>query len=136
MAGSKEVLKDLKHQLLKSSQVTIGDGSQLKVLGHGKVVISPDVSIEKVLLVESLGYNLLFVLQLCECNYTVIFKSHQVLILHTVSLKIAFVGFVENGMYIVDFSKETTHIATCLMAKSDVGWLWHRRLGHVGMRNL
>src|SRR3954470_11889763 len=22
------------------------------------------------------------------------------------------------------------------MAKADVGWLWHRRLAHVGMRNL
>ena len=25
---------------------------------------------------------------------------------------------------------------TCLMAKSSMGWLWHRRLAHVGMRNL
>jgi transposase InsO family protein len=25
---------------------------------------------------------------------------------------------------------------TCLVAKSDKGWLWHRRLAHVGMRNL
>jgi hypothetical protein len=23
-----------------------------------------------------------------------------------------------------------------LVAKSDLGWLWHRRLAHVGMRNL
>ena len=136
MTGSKEVLHDLKQQLIRFSQVTIGDGSQLKVLGHGKVVISPDVSIEKVLLVESLGYNLISVLQLCQCNYEVVFKLHHVLILHAVSLKVAFVGFVENNMYVVDFSKETTQIATCLMAKSDVGWLWHRRLGHVGMRNL
>ena len=100
------------------------------------MVISLDVSIEKILLVESLGYNLLSVLQLCQCNYEVVFKLHHVLILHAISLKVAFVGFVENNMYIVDFSKETTQIATCLMAKSDVGWLWHRRLGHVGMRNL
>ena len=130
------MLHDLKQQLIRFSQVTIGDGSQLKVSGHGKVVISPDVSIAKFLLVESLGYNLLSVLQLCQCNYEVVFKLHHVLILDTISLKIAFVGFVDNNMYVVDFSKETTHIATCLMAKSDVGWLWHRRLGHVGMRNL
>ena len=45
MTGSKEMLDDLMYQLLKISQVTIGDGSQLKVLGHGKVVISLDVSI-------------------------------------------------------------------------------------------
>ncbi len=25
---------------------------------------------------------------------------------------------------------------TCLIAKSSMGWLWHRRLAHVGMRNL
>jgi hypothetical protein len=24
----------------------------------------------------------------------------------------------------------------CLVAKSDLGWLWHHRLAHVGMRNL
>jgi transposase InsO family protein len=36
----------------------------------------------------------------------------------------------------VDFSKESTHSSTCLMAKANVGWLWHRRLAHVGMRNL
>ena len=66
------MLHDLKQQLILFSQVTIGDGSQLNVLGHGKVVISPNVSIEKVLLVESLGYNLLSVLQLCQCNYEVV----------------------------------------------------------------
>ena len=65
-----------------------------------------------------------------------VFGRFHVFILHTISLKVAFVGFVENRMYVVDFSKETTHIATSLMAKSDVEWLWHRRLGHVGMRNL
>jgi hypothetical protein len=124
------------YQLAKYSHVTIGDNCQLKVLGHGKVVISLDLSIEKVLLVESLSYNLLSSRQLCKCSYTVVFGLFHVAVLHTISLKVAFVGFVENDLYVVDFSKETTQVATCLMAKSDVGWLWHRHLGHVGMRNL
>ena len=75
-------------------------------------------------------------MQLCEAGYTVIFNKYHVTILFTKSLKVAFVGFVENDLYMVDFSKETIQIATCLMAKSDKGWLWHRRLGHIGMRNL
>jgi hypothetical protein len=25
---------------------------------------------------------------------------------------------------------------TCLIAKTNMGWLWHRRLAHVGMNNL
>src|SRR5664279_383909 len=136
MIGSKDMVNDLMYQLTKVSHIIIGDNTQLKVLGHGKVVISPDLSIEKVLLVESLPYNLLFVSQLCKCNYTVVFGKFHVSVLHTISLKVAFVGFVENNLYVVDFSKETTQVATCLMDKSDMGWVWHRRLAHVGMRNL
>jgi hypothetical protein len=26
-------------------------------------------------------------------------------------------------------------LSTCLLAKSSMGWLWHRRLGHVGQLN-
>src|SRR3954467_5676032 len=33
-------------------------------------------------------------------------------------------------------SKESTYHATCLMDKADKGWIWHRHLAHVGMRNL
>jgi hypothetical protein len=51
-------------------------------------------------------------------------------------VQVAFVGHVENVLYVVDFSKKTTKAVTCLMAKVDVGWLWHRRLGHVNMRTL
>ena len=35
----------------------------------------------------------------------------------------------------MDFSKGPT-VQTCLLAKETEGWLWNRRLGHVGMRNL
>jgi hypothetical protein len=36
----------------------------------------------------------------------------------------------------VDFTKVKVDPKACLVAKSDLGWLWHRRLAHVGMRNL
>ena len=36
----------------------------------------------------------------------------------------------------MDFSTEKVEPKTCMVAKSDMGWLWHRRLAHVGMRNL
>ena len=42
---------------------------------------------------------------------------------------------VDSDLYIVDFTK-ISKPRTCLIAKSSKGWLWHRRLGHVGMRNL
>ena len=27
-------------------------------------------------------------------------------------------------------------MSTCLFTQSSLGWLWHRRLGHVGMKQL
>jgi hypothetical protein len=32
--------------------------------------------------------------------------------------------------------KENADLDACLMAKTNMGWLWHRRLAHVGMKNL
>jgi hypothetical protein len=43
---------------------------------------------------------------------------------------------LKGKLYLVDFSKENVEPKTCLMAKSDLGWLWHRQLAHVEMRNL
>jgi hypothetical protein len=31
---------------------------------------------------------------------------------------------------------EEVELNRCLIAKTNMGWLWHRRLAHVGMRNL
>jgi hypothetical protein len=52
------------------------------------------------------------------------------------NLKAAFVGYVKNGLYVVEFSGKTTSTVTCLNAKADVGWLWNCRLAHVNMRAL
>jgi hypothetical protein len=44
-----------------SDCITFDDNSQEKVLGFGKIAITTKNSISKVLFVESLDYNLLFV---------------------------------------------------------------------------
>ena len=55
----------------KDSQDTIifGDRNQGKVKGLGKIAITNEHSISNVFLVESLGYNLLSVSQLCHMGY-------------------------------------------------------------------
>ena len=45
-------------------------------------------------------------------------------------------GRLKNKLYLVDFNKSKAKLETCLVAKSSMGWLWHRQLTHVGMRNL
>ena len=49
---------------------------------------------------------------------------------------VAFKGVLKGKLYLVNFSQEKAQLDTCLVAKSSLGWLWHRRLAHVGMRNL
>jgi hypothetical protein len=43
---------------------------------------------------------------------------------------------MKSMLYLVYFNKSEAKLETCLVAKSSMGWLWHRWLAHVGMRNL
>ena len=135
MTGSRSLVTDLTPN---SSNVTVtyGDKNVSQVLGLGKVVVTPDVSLVNVMLVETLGYNLLSVSQLCLLGFSVFFDAHTVILLWSKSLKVAFVGHEEGGLHVVDFSRKTTTAAICLYSKADSGWLWHRRLAHVNMRTL
>jgi hypothetical protein len=130
------MVKELCTSSSHAGYVIYGDSSRSKVLGLGKVVVSHNVTMEDVMLVESLSYNLLSVAQLANMGFATFFDVGIVVLLWSKYLNVAHVGHIKNGLYVIDFSKETTKAATCLMAKVDVGWLWHRRLGHVNMRTL
>jgi hypothetical protein len=68
MTRSKNIFKELRPNI---SNVTIsyGDKSSSKVLGFGKVVITPDVPLVNVKLVETFSYNLLSVCQLATMGF-------------------------------------------------------------------
>jgi hypothetical protein len=88
------------------------------------VVVAPDISLVDVI-VETLCYNLLSVRALGKMGFAVFIDNEIVVLLWSKSLKIAFVGHIENNMYVVDFSGKITTSAMCLFGKADVGWLWH-----------
>ena len=90
---------------------------------------------DKVMLVESLGYNLMSVSMLCDLNMIVILGKYRCPMLMECDKSLVFEGFRRGDLYIVDFSTGPQP-AVCLLAKALEGWLWHRRLGHGGMRNL
>ena len=116
----------------KTSSITFGDNSKGKVLGYGKVAISKDLCLETVMLVESLGYNLLSIYHLADAGYDSYFSKYCVKVFRSDNLKLVLVGHVESNLYVVDLLKESSSLPTCLMAKHDEGWLWHRRLGQIG----
>jgi hypothetical protein len=106
-----------------------------KVKGLGKIAISNDHSISNVLLVESLNFNLLSVAQLCDLGFSCNFTVDDVLISVDGS-NLIFKGFRHKNLYLIHFSSNVAKLTTCLFSKALLGWLWHRRLGHVDMRQL
>jgi hypothetical protein len=122
----------------RDSQETIifGDGYQGKVKGLGKIAITTEHSFSNVFLVESLEYNLLSVSLLCHMGYNCLFTNIDVSVFRRSDGSLAFKGVLDDKLYLVDFSKENADLDACLIAKTNMGWLWHRRLAHVGMKNL
>ena len=73
--------------------ITYADKGKSKVLGLGKVAISKDRLMEKVMLVESLGYNLMSVSMLCDCDMIVIFGKYRCIMLMASDKTEVFEGF-------------------------------------------
>jgi transposase InsO family protein len=46
-----------------------------------------------------------------------------------------FKGVLREKLYLVDFIPDEVELDRCLITKINMGWLWHRRLAHIGMRN-
>jgi hypothetical protein len=98
----------------KSDCITFGDNSQGQVLGFDKIVITTEHSIFKVLLVESLDYNLLFVLQLCENVSNYLFTDKGVTFFRRSDGSFAFKCILRGKLYLVNFNPEEVCNTSCL----------------------
>jgi hypothetical protein len=107
----------------ESDCITFGDNSQGEVLGFGKIAITTEYSISKVLLVESLDYNLLSVSQLCEMGYNYLFTNKGVIAFRRSDASFAFKGVLRGKLYLTDFIPEEVELNRCLILKTNMGWL-------------
>jgi hypothetical protein len=136
MTWEKKMFTSYVKNKYSQDSIICGDENQGKVKGLGKIAISSEHSISNVFLVESLGYNLLSISQLCNMGYNCLFTNVDVSVFRRSDGSLAFKGVLDDKLYLVDFSKEEAGLGACLIAKTSMGWLWHRRLAHVGMKNL
>jgi hypothetical protein len=85
----------------KDSHNTIifGNGNQGKVKGLGKIAITSEHSISNVFLVESFGYNLFSVSQLCHMGYNCLFTNIDVTIFRKSDGSLAFKGVLDDKLY-------------------------------------
>jgi transposase InsO family protein len=68
--------------------------------------------------------------------YNYLFTDIGVTVFKRSDDSIAFKEVLDGKLYLVDFNDNQAELDTCLIAKTNMGWLWHRRLAHVGMKNL
>jgi transposase InsO family protein len=136
MTGEKRMFSSYDKNEDPQRAITFGDGNQGLVKGLGKIAISSDHSISNVFLVDSLDYNLLSVSQLCKMGYNYLFTDVGVTVFRRSDDSITFKGVLDGQLYLVDFNNNNVELDTCLIAETNMGWLWHCRLAHVGMKNL
>jgi hypothetical protein len=136
MIGEKRMFSSYEKNDDLQRAITFGGGNQGLVKGLGKIAISPDHSMSNVFLVDSLDYNLLSVSQLCKMGYNCLFIDVGVTVFRRKDDSIAFEGVLDGQLYLVDLNDNNVELDTCLIAKTNMCWLWHRRLAHVGTKNL
>jgi hypothetical protein len=136
MTGEKRMFSSYEKNEDPQRAITFGDGNQGLVKCLSKIAISPDHSISNVFLVDSLDYNLLSVSQLCKIGYNCLFNDTSVTVFRRSDDSVAFKGVLDGQLYLVDFNDNKAELDTYLIAKTNMGWLWHHRLAHVGKKNL
>jgi hypothetical protein len=136
MTGEKKMFTSCDMVDNPTEKIAFGRNSDGTVVGLSKIAISTNHSITDVYFVESLDYNLLSISQLCEMGYNCLFTDEGVTVFRRGDDSVAFKGELKGRLYLVDFSSKEAQLDTCLLAKSSLDWIWHRRLAHVGMNNL
>jgi hypothetical protein len=118
MTGKRRMFTSFEKNECESDCITFGNNSQDQVLDFGKIAITTEHSISKVLLVESLDYNLLFVSQLCERGYNYLFTDKGVTVFRRSDGSFAFKCILKGKLYLIDFIPKEVELDRCLIAKN------------------
>jgi hypothetical protein len=69
-------------------------------------------------------------------GYNCLFTDKGVTIFKRSDGSFVFKGVLRGKLYLMNFIPEEVELDRWLIAETNMGWLWHRRLAHVGIRNL
>src|SRR6266542_4006811 len=136
MIGNSRIFTTLEESDHDRDHITLGDNSKKEIIGLVKIAITNDLSIQNMLHVKDLCFNLLSIGQLCDLGYQCLFTANDVLVTNVHNNELIFKGFRYQNIYLVDFTSKEAKLTTCLFTKFSQGWLWHRRLAHIGINQL
>jgi hypothetical protein len=110
--------------------ITFGDNGRGRVPAEGEIKVSDKITLRRVALFPSLGYNLLSVSQLLDEGFEVLFRPGGSRILDSRGDLVCMV-VPEGQVFRADFS-QSLGVERCFLAGSSSElWKWHRKLGHL-----
>ncbi|KAI5315178.1 hypothetical protein L3X38_044354 [Prunus dulcis] len=128
------------HSSKPSSQthITNANGTTSQVMGEGSLSLTSSLSLDHVLVVPSLNYDLLSVPQIIDfLNCTVCFWPLYCLFQDLLTRTVIRCGTTRGTLYYLDLTEDSsTRLSQTHHVKGDESirmkkiWLWHRRLGH------
>ncbi|KAI5317378.1 hypothetical protein L3X38_037085 [Prunus dulcis] len=128
------------HSTKPSSQthITSANGTTSQVMGEGSLSLTSSLSLDHVLVVPSLDYDLLSVPQIIDyLNCTLCFWPLYCLFQDLLTRTVIGCGTRRGKLYYLDLTEDSsTRLSQTHHVKGDESirmkkiWLWHRRLGH------
>jgi hypothetical protein len=110
--------------------ITFGDNGRGCVLSAGEIKVSEKITIRRVALVQSLGYNLLSVSQLLDEGFEVLFRPGGSRV--SDSRGDLFCMVVPAGQVFRADLSQSSCLERCFLAGSSSELCkWHRKLGHL-----
>jgi hypothetical protein len=110
--------------------ITFEDNGRGRVLSEGEIKVSDKITLRRVALVQSLGYNLLSMSQLLDEDFEVLFRPGGSRILDSRGDLVCMV-VPEGQVFRADFS-QFSGVERCFLAGSSSELSkWHRKLGHL-----
>jgi hypothetical protein len=116
--------------MMTKEYITFGDNGKGRVLSVGTVKVSESVTLRRLSLVKSLGYNLLSVSQLRDEGFEVCFKTGCSRVLDSRGDLVCTI-VAEGQIFRVDFSQCVGSSRCLVVGVSAEISKWHRRLGHL-----
>jgi hypothetical protein len=103
--------------VVSKTYITFGDNGRGRVLSNGEIKVSDKVTLKRVALVQSLGFDFLFVSQLLDEGFEVLFRLGGSQILDSQGDLVCMV-VPEGQVFRADFS-QSPDVAHCFLAGSS-----------------
>jgi hypothetical protein len=94
--------------------VTFGDDKKGKVLGNGIIKVNDCFTLNDVALVDRLRYNILSISQLCDADWSVLFRKSDSHVLDSFSKRVCAISHIGN-VFQADFSSAQSSLR-CLIS--------------------